>query len=118
MNHYLQLANDLQERDPDSATLIRDLVGETVEDLVALERKALRRRFEPMSLVTVLILTVPSIAVLIWATTWDEWWRWIVIVFAALWTLVWGGVGVTQLFKHESSDEETSAEPSAGDTPE
>jgi hypothetical protein len=60
-------------------------------------------------LTPVVALTVPSILVLSWATTWDDWWKWVVIVFAALWTVVWGIAGLTQLFKHEE-------EPSAGQT--
>lgn len=106
VNQYVQLANDLQEHDPESADLVRGLLAETVEKLVFLEQKALRRRFQPSSFIAVVVLVVPSVAVLVWAATWDTPWKWLVIVLTALWTVVWGGVGLSQLFSLETDEQE------------
>lgn len=104
VTNYVKLANDLEAGDPASAKRIRGVVSETVEQLADLERRALHRRIDPWAIVTLLFLTVPSIAVAVWAWTWNSGWRWLVIVIAVLWTLIWGGVGLSQVITHEPKE--------------
>jgi len=102
---YIHLADDLQSSDPDSAKLVRDLQRRGVARFVEAEHASLSRRLDPAAVFAWLFLVLPAVGLVAWAFTRDEWWKWPLIVFGIVWTLVWGGVGSTQLWKKPEEDE-------------
>lgn len=104
IDDYLALADKLAEHDPDSATECRRLASETIRPLLRRDERALQRRVDPSAVIAVLFLTIPSLAVFVWTFSWTSGWKWPVRIFAAAWTVLWGSVGITQIWK-ERTDE-------------
>jgi hypothetical protein len=110
---YLQLANDLEAHDAEGAALVRDLAKPKVRQFVEAERASAARALDPAAIATLILLVGPALGFFVWAWTRDEWWRRPVIVFSALWALIWGAAGWTQLWKaHEAEAAEVADESS------
>jgi hypothetical protein len=102
IDDYLALADTVEARDPAAAIALSDLAAEAVGKLVEGDQRWLRRRLDPSAVIALLFLTVPPLIAFAWAWTVTAWWKWPIIVVSGVWVALWGGVGVTQLFKeHE-----------------
>jgi type II secretory pathway component PulL len=96
---YTELAATVEPHDAASAQRIRQLVRDTIDELLEAEHAALRRRFDTSNLIAILFVAVPSITAIIWAWPRDEWWRWLIILVAAFLVLVALIGGGSQLWK-------------------
>jgi Flp pilus assembly protein TadB len=100
---YVQLADDLEAHDPEGAALVRDLAKPFVRQLVEAERKSAGRRLDWAAVATWLLLVGPAVGFAVWAWMHGEWWKWLALVFSALWALIWSVAAWTQLWKpHEA----------------
>jgi hypothetical protein len=109
---YVKLATTVEEADPASAALVRELVGETVTALVESERRSLTRRFDPSALLTIALLVTPAAIVFAWALTRSEWWAWLVIGGSVVWAVLVVVGGVQNLWvAHEGTDQTTDMPP-------
>jgi hypothetical protein len=108
---YSQLASDLSnDGDEEGASRIRELRAIAVRHFADAESEALGRRLDPASVATWIVVVLPAAGVAIWAFTWNDWWKWPVIVFLLAWALAFGIVGATQLFKKpEDADPQQNA---------
>ncbi len=77
-----------------------------VHALAQAERQALQRRFDSAAFLALVFFVVPAVVALIWAWGQDAWWRWPVVAFTAVWALVWGGVGTSQLWAAKEDPQE------------
>ena len=91
---------------------LRPLLFEMAAKLSGEERRILHRKPDWGSVWTLAFLTAPFAALGVWATTWDAWWRWPVMIFVALWLAVWLAVGVEKIWKPED-EAATSVESSS-----
>jgi hypothetical protein len=108
---YTNLATLLEGHDDESAREMRTLVADTARVLIAAERTALERRFDPFSLAALILVVVPTGALAIWAWGRPEWWHWPLVTVCVIWTVVWGIVGLTQLWTSSDQAEARQSTP-------
>jgi hypothetical protein len=109
MKDYLALAAEIADHDPSAATDFRRLASETAHLLVLREERLIRRRIDLSAIFAILFLTVPAAGVAVWAWTWDSGWKWPTVIIATVWALLWGGVGITQVWKERGDEAEATA---------
>jgi hypothetical protein len=107
----------MEPQDPEAAAGFTRLASECAHLLIVRDQRALRRKIDPAAVVALLFLTVPAIVVFVLTFTWTTSWRWPVMVFCAVWTLVWGGVGLTQLWAERSDETEPTEQSSPSAMP-
>jgi hypothetical protein len=108
----LEIANEVAEHDPAHATAFREVAAEASELLIAHERITLRKRFDPMALVAILLVVAPAIAIAYFAWDWDSVWRTPVVVVAIVWAVIWTAAGLTQLRKEHDAQQASEKEAS------
>lgn len=104
---YLELAEKVRPRDSAAADKLTDLAAAAVGTLVDNDRRTMRRKLDSSALVALLFLTLPAAGVFVWALGWSTW-KWPALVISAVWVVVWGAVGLSQLWR-EKDDEHESA---------
>lgn len=102
------MADEFASHDVAMAETFRSLAGEAAEQLALLERRSLRRRVDPAAVLAVVFLTLPAAYCFYLAWGWDSGWRLPALAASGAWTLIWGGVGITQLFTDHSDELEAS----------
>jgi hypothetical protein len=73
---YDSLANDLEEKDPASASLLREVGSKWVQRLVEIEEASLARRFDFAALFPYLLFTALLVLGSYFAWTRHGWWTW------------------------------------------
>ena len=108
VDEYYELAEKFRARDAALASRFEELATEIGHQLAGHEGRRLHRRFEPTALVATVFFVAPGVGAIIWSSSWDSSWSWVVVVLGAMWALIWGAAGVTQLWRDAS--DESSAE--------
>jgi hypothetical protein len=108
IDEYLELAEKVTH-DPQAVEELQRLAGEATRLLILKEERWLQRKLDPGAVVAVLFLTVPAAGLAAWAWTWSSGWRWPTVIVAAVWALLWGGVGLTQLWQERGDEAEAAA---------
>jgi hypothetical protein len=106
---YLTIANEVAAHDVEAAAGFRRLASEAAQTLIRREERWLHRKIDPAAVVAILFLTVPAATVFGLAWTWESGWKWPTILLTAVWTLLWAGVGATQLWKERGDEDAVSA---------
>jgi hypothetical protein len=96
---YLQLADQVETHDAETATAFRRLASEAAHLLVTRDQRWMRRRIEPAAIVAILLLVIPAVVGGILALSWDSPWKWPAFLAATIWAVVWTGVGLTQIWQ-------------------
>jgi hypothetical protein len=109
MKEYLGLAEEIADHDSKAAAEFRRLASEAAHLLVLKEERWIRRKIDPSAVFAILFLTLPAAGVAVWAWTWDSGWRWSTVVVATIWTLLWGGIGITQIWQERGDEAEATA---------
>jgi hypothetical protein len=115
IDEYLALAERLPGQDHEAADRLRALAREAVDQLIRRDARWLNQTFDPFAALAAVAGILPSVAVFVWALGWDSGWKWPVLGLAAIWTVLWGGAGISQLRK-ERQDEAAAPQPSASDS--
>lgn len=108
IDEYLELADRVSGHDQQAVAGFERLASEAARLLIRRDERWMHRKIDPAAVFAVLLLTVPTATVFVLAWTWDSGWKWPTLVFTAAWTFLWGGVGVTQLWKDRTDDPETA----------
>ena len=95
---YIELAEKVQGTDAALAQRLRGIAGRTLDKLEAAEDAALNRRVEGSSIATLFVIVVPPGALAVWSYFWDTGWKWLVLLPAAAWSLIWLLFGTPWVF--------------------
>jgi ABC-type transport system involved in cytochrome bd biosynthesis fused ATPase/permease subunit len=100
---YIQLREELQISNPDSASRLTDAIDEAVATMLTGDQKWMRRRIETSSVLALVILLTPAISLFIWTYTGHHhvWWRVPVLAASAIWAVLWVFAGGSSLFKSD-----------------
>jgi hypothetical protein len=116
IDEYLALAEQVAAHEPETADRLRALAREAIDELIRRDRRWLHQRFDPAAAFAAVLGVLPAVAIFVWALGWDSGWKWPVLALAAIWTALWGGVGISQV-RTEHQDEPDAPQPSASDAP-
>jgi hypothetical protein len=106
---YNALAGELEPHDSASAASVRQHVTAAVEQLMAMERAALTRRFDPGGVVAALLLIAPVGVASYFAWTHRGWWTWPALVWSAIWTVIVIAATKDQIWTQPEHEGEPSA---------
>jgi hypothetical protein len=84
---YYVLANELEESDAASASVLREIGSKWVKRLAELEDASLARRFNPFELLSYVILVTPAVVGAFYAWTEPGWWTWPTLLLAGFWAV-------------------------------
>lgn len=94
VDDLLLLADKVRGYDAARAVELERLAGEAVDEIVKADRRSLRRRFDGSTAAAVIVMLIPGVLGLVFASRWDSGWRWPALVASGLWivfTVVGGG---------------------------
>lgn len=98
IEEYRGLAEHVRARDERTAGELDAVLNEMIKALIRMDRRAMRRRLDPAAVIALLFLTLPAAVGFVLALGWDRDWKWPVLVFTAVWFVVWLATGLTQLW--------------------
>jgi hypothetical protein len=96
-SELLRLADEIQAHDEAAATALRRVAGETAQELARRDQKWLRRKVEPVLVLSVAFLCSPGIAAIYFSIQWEHGLDWLAAVVGGLWVLAWIAGGVAQV---------------------
>jgi len=105
MTEYLSVADELEPHDAARAREFRALATEAARVLVSREQRWLCRKIDPAAILAMLFLVVPAVGLALYARSWDSTgWKWVAILGAVIWALLWAGVGLSQMWNERDDD--------------
>jgi hypothetical protein len=114
VDEHLELADKVRAHDLVLASRLEALASEHVDEVVRLDRRSLRKRFDVSTAFAVVLMLVPGVAGIVLALDWDSGWKWPVLALSAFWILatVLGGAG--QVFAEPEAESEADDAAAAG----
>lgn len=103
VREYLALADEIEPHDSKAAAEFRRLASHAAGLLIARDDKWFGRRFEPVTIVALMLFLAPAVVAIIFAWDWDSWARIPLIIAAVIWAVMWTIAAITQLFPEKET---------------